>query len=370
MPEGSGQPQRYCRQCGAEIRPGTRFCVSCGVSLVPEQSNSGDTRPTSPPPQPAPPGPTGDPIATLKDDSRGSNQGLSDSSPVSGGSTVWEIPSRILYGFKELPLTSKLFIAGTILLLPLTVLTPLGFVIGIIATVACITVLVIRASIGRTWHSSSIVLGVMVLVTLIAGSTSDRIHGTGFSRGDLGSGEGSNESAGGVDPEEPSVAGEQTIGTDEDYSLVAPPLQEAAREWASSSSGSPLFFPNYLPLPADDVEVFVAEGDAGGGYEVWAGDSKVELSSISNASVSPIAGDLAINGEANVDTITMADGHSYYYRVVWFTPEMGSYNVEFMETSVDDNDYYYRLDVFAEDMTEEQFTDMFQSLVRIESPVG
>ena len=34
MPEDSGQLQRYCRQCGAEVRTGTRFCVSCGVALV------------------------------------------------------------------------------------------------------------------------------------------------------------------------------------------------------------------------------------------------------------------------------------------------------------------------------------------------
>ena len=32
--EGAEQQQRYCTNCGAEIRPGTSFCVSCGVSLV------------------------------------------------------------------------------------------------------------------------------------------------------------------------------------------------------------------------------------------------------------------------------------------------------------------------------------------------
>jgi hypothetical protein len=33
MPEGSQRPQRFCRNSGAEIRPGTRFCVSCGIPL-------------------------------------------------------------------------------------------------------------------------------------------------------------------------------------------------------------------------------------------------------------------------------------------------------------------------------------------------
>jgi hypothetical protein len=31
--EGSGQQQRYCTNCGAEIRPGNSFCVSCGQRL-------------------------------------------------------------------------------------------------------------------------------------------------------------------------------------------------------------------------------------------------------------------------------------------------------------------------------------------------
>lgn len=33
MSENSERPQRYCTNCGAEIRAGTGFCVSCGVAL-------------------------------------------------------------------------------------------------------------------------------------------------------------------------------------------------------------------------------------------------------------------------------------------------------------------------------------------------
>ncbi len=43
MSEGSGQ--RYCGNCGAEIRSGTSFCVSCGASLTPNSqtpANSDD----------------------------------------------------------------------------------------------------------------------------------------------------------------------------------------------------------------------------------------------------------------------------------------------------------------------------------------
>jgi hypothetical protein len=37
--EGPGQQQRYCTNCGAEIRPGNTFCVSCGQWLGPRDGN-------------------------------------------------------------------------------------------------------------------------------------------------------------------------------------------------------------------------------------------------------------------------------------------------------------------------------------------
>ncbi len=44
MSEGSGQPQCYCGSCGAEVRAGSTFCVSCGKQLV---SDSEDLSPGS-----------------------------------------------------------------------------------------------------------------------------------------------------------------------------------------------------------------------------------------------------------------------------------------------------------------------------------
>ena len=41
MSEGSGQAQKYCGSCGAEVRAGTTFCGSCDKQLV---SDSGDLR--------------------------------------------------------------------------------------------------------------------------------------------------------------------------------------------------------------------------------------------------------------------------------------------------------------------------------------
>lgn len=44
MSEGSGQ-QRYCRNCGTEIRPGMSFCVSCGAPVTPVAGGPGPTNP-------------------------------------------------------------------------------------------------------------------------------------------------------------------------------------------------------------------------------------------------------------------------------------------------------------------------------------
>lgn len=40
MSEANNQPQGYCRNCGAEVRQGTQFCVSCGVRLISEPATS------------------------------------------------------------------------------------------------------------------------------------------------------------------------------------------------------------------------------------------------------------------------------------------------------------------------------------------
>ncbi len=41
MSEGSGQPQRYCGSCGAQVRAGSTFCVSCGMQLTSDSEDLG-----------------------------------------------------------------------------------------------------------------------------------------------------------------------------------------------------------------------------------------------------------------------------------------------------------------------------------------
>jgi hypothetical protein len=44
MSEGPRPQQRYCTNCGAEIRPGNTFCVSCGQSLYAGDEDRIDTK--------------------------------------------------------------------------------------------------------------------------------------------------------------------------------------------------------------------------------------------------------------------------------------------------------------------------------------
>ena len=49
----SEQPQKYCGTCGAQVRPGTAFCVSCGARLGAESQASEHTNPDPTPSRPA-----------------------------------------------------------------------------------------------------------------------------------------------------------------------------------------------------------------------------------------------------------------------------------------------------------------------------
>src|SRR5829696_5157009 len=59
MSEGDGsEQQRYCTNCGAEIRPGTSFCISCGTPLTAGTQEPGTSHPgpshSEPPPSEEP----------------------------------------------------------------------------------------------------------------------------------------------------------------------------------------------------------------------------------------------------------------------------------------------------------------------------
>lgn len=180
MSEGEGsQQQRYCTNCGAEIRPGTRFCVSCGVPL---NQRTDDTSPPTPePPTPAP----FDRFANaLRETFRGLTQRVSEASSTAGGATAGDIPARIINWFRDLPSVPKLILVGLILLLLLIVLSPLALVVAALVLGVSVIALILRLAQRRSIRGWGIAAVASLASLFVLGGVSDAIYGTGF----LGSG--------------------------------------------------------------------------------------------------------------------------------------------------------------------------------------
>jgi hypothetical protein len=101
--QGVQQPQRYCTNCGAEVRPGTAFCVSCGTNLTPGAVGP-DTAGSEPPPQ-----------------GRPSSLGAGSLRQMAGLTKRW---------FENLPSAAQIVLAVLVLVLFLTLLSPRYAVLG------------------------------------------------------------------------------------------------------------------------------------------------------------------------------------------------------------------------------------------------
>lgn len=217
--EGSGQ--RYCVNCGAEIRVGTSFCVSCGRPV-----NGGPASPGpdySPPPPPTPPRSLAD---TLLQTFSGLTQLLSNARSSSGGGTLRGLPNKVLNWFRDLPSVAKLILVGLVLLLLLTVLSPVARVVAFIVFVVSAVVFAIRVVQGRPLRGWVIAaVGSLVLIPIFAG-VSSAIYGSDSGSGEVG------ESESLYDTSSPSAS---NLGGSEPYGSVAPGLEEATKEWASEA---------------------------------------------------------------------------------------------------------------------------------------
>ncbi len=173
MSEGTGQPQRYCRNCGAEVREGTQYCVSCGASLVREPSSSDEVHSVPPPPTPS-----RSLVDTLREAMLGLTQRFSNaSSSSSGGTTTHGIPGTIINWFKDLPSTPKLTLVGLVLLLILTVLSPLALVAAALVVVVSVIAFIIRMTQRGSVKGWGIVAVASIALMLVFGAISNEIYG-------------------------------------------------------------------------------------------------------------------------------------------------------------------------------------------------
>ncbi len=177
MSEGSGQPQRYCGNCGTEIRSGISFCVSCGRPV-----NGGPASPG--PDHSVPPSPPQRSLAdTLRETFSGLTQLFPNARSSSGEFTLSVLTNRGINWFRDLHSVPKLLIVGVLLLLLLTVLSPVARVVAIIVFVVSAVVLAIRAVQRRPLRGWAVaVVGSVVLIPVF-GSVSGAIYG-----GDSGAG--------------------------------------------------------------------------------------------------------------------------------------------------------------------------------------
>ncbi len=175
MSEGSGS-QRYCRNCGAEVRAGTQFCVSCGTTL--------DQRPTSPDPAnsvPPPPAPSRSLSDTPQETTRGSDQRSSDAHSGSSETTGNGLLNRIINWFRDLPSTPKLILMGIVLLLVLVFLSPLGLIAAAVLLGVSVLILIYRVFERKSVKSWGIVAATSLILVFVFGSLSSSIYGVGSS---------------------------------------------------------------------------------------------------------------------------------------------------------------------------------------------
>ncbi len=195
MSEESGQ-QRYCRNCGSEIRSGMSFCVSCGTPVTPV---AGDPGPTNPGPTPSDgPSPFDNLLISLRqatDRLRGTLSGL-------GTDGIGGLPRRALGWFRDLSGVPKLVLVGLVALVLLVVLSPVAMVVAGVLLVVSIIALAIRIYQKGPIRNWGMVAVASVVLMFAFGGISGALYGVGFggsSDSDSGQSSGAPE---GSDPSE------------------------------------------------------------------------------------------------------------------------------------------------------------------------
>ncbi len=138
--ERAGQQRRFCGTCGAEVRAGSAFCVSCGTRLVPGPEGEGT-------PHPDPPSDGRSPLSgTIHETLQRASERLRAASTGLDGTALRRVPERAVMWFKDLPGVPKLAIAGLVLLILVTVLSPLALVAAVLVFGISVVALIVRVA--------------------------------------------------------------------------------------------------------------------------------------------------------------------------------------------------------------------------------
>ncbi len=156
------------------MRSSLKFCTSCGRPLDRNLENPGPEYAVSPPTQPI----------SFSDSPQETLQGPPEQSPnarpASNGDVLGGLSNKTIDWFRNLSSVPKLILGGLLLLLLLTVLSPVARVVAIIAFVVSAIVLTVRAIQRgpiKGWGIAAVTSFVLIFVF---GGISSLIYGSGF----------------------------------------------------------------------------------------------------------------------------------------------------------------------------------------------
>ncbi len=352
--EEAGQSQRYCRNCGAEVRSGNAFCVSCGASIAAEGEWPGQAHSSSAHRQ----SPAG---AALGEALWGMLRRFGRSRTYSDDA-LRNALRNLLWRVKDLPIGLKVAGAVVGVLLLLTILSPLGLVTALFIFGVSIITLIVRVRQHRSVKRLRIIAVTSLVLMLVFAGASNAFYGKEET---AGKGSSSTE----VDAKGKGVAHES----------VAPELKGIAEAWRSSSREEPFLFPSYLPLPVTEVEN-ITEGlviKRGVGHQINFPPSKCIFGERGPGCANSVSLVLGQGSSAPPDLPTVEiDGERYHVdesEIHGLSDEFGLYTAILWIPS-GDKFYPFEVSLFAHDqagspLSPEAYIDMVSSLKRI-NPSG
>lgn len=361
---GSERSQGNCANCGAEIRPGTAFCISCGAPLTPEPEEPGPTNPEQNPSEEQ------SPFDSLLVQLRGTVIRLREFISGSATDNLRRLPGRALSWFRDLPGAPKLVLVGVTVLVLLVLLSLVALLAAALLFGVSLIALVIRMSQGGSLKGWSMVAVASLVSVFVFGGISGALYGTSFvgssapDTGDAneavreGPGEGADDGPAYTVPPEGEAQGSTVYGS------IDPELEEIIDAWRSSDTESPLFLPTYLPFPVAEVEAD-PHGAGQQEYYLWS-DNTIEISNyIRIVLLGPASTPSSYFAQ---DTITI-DGRDYPYRLDE-QPSPGNYVVLLWVDTERGEEYMYQVDmntaVLGPPLPPEEFAEVVSSMERID----
>lgn len=178
MSEESNNQQRFCTNCGHQVRSNTTFCVNCGASSLP---NQGPTEPSSISSGPSPSERFGSMADSLRAGFQKMKARFSTASSNPSGNTWRGTPSRFLSWFRDIPIGAKFALAGFLGILGLIILallSPVMRVVAIIVFGVSILAMVVRGVQRKSIREWGVIAVASLVFILIFGGVSGIFYGS------------------------------------------------------------------------------------------------------------------------------------------------------------------------------------------------